>query len=58
MAEESLHLDRETKAKLEMYAAKRGIKIEEAAEELASSELRRRTQPRPSRGTVQPFRRR
>lgn len=58
MAEESLHLDAETKGKLERYAAKRGISVAEAAEELASGELRRRTQPRPCKGTVQPFRRR
>jgi hypothetical protein len=58
MAEESLHLDRETKAKLEAYAALRGISVTEAVEELTSGELRRRTQPRPCKGTVQPFRRR
>lgn len=58
MAEESVRLDREMKEKLDEYAAQHGMTPEEAVVDLASSELRRRTMPRPSRGTVQPFRRR
>ncbi len=55
--EVGMQLSEVDQKKLEAIAAKRGISANQLAAELLKQELAQRTRPRPTRGTVQPFRR-
>lgn len=57
MPEQDVALDARTAERLAKYARQQGITTEQAVQDLVSGELRSRTKPRTTKGTVQPFRR-